>query len=301
MKKVLCVAALCVAVLALPAEVWGADASARWEAFAESLSDLAQKIITHNKLVFETKFTRQERSDALEGPDMPDPRSLHERGLANEILDRVWAKDKTLVMGAAERDKRFYAYYMETRDPDLVFLGGIRVGADIDVLEKAIGMPLRQQDEKSIIVIKPGEISLNLETTFGNYIQVRHKNKKITEIEWIFSDSSRPSSQKTVTFVNKKKAEMGLSASMTMLPDPASRFDGLSKFDGFTKGYLPAQIRGMRVNLRSGPSTKSKVITQLNEGEPIQVYGTSHESDGRWHRVRTSKGKEGWVFGKYVQ
>ena len=280
MRKFLLVVVLCVAVLTLPAEVWGADTSARWEAFARSLSDLAEKIATHNKPVFETKFTQQERRDT-----------------PSEIWSRVWAKDKTLVIGAADRSKNFYAYYMETRDPDLVFAGGIRVGADIGVLEKYLGAPLRQQEENHVIKMTPGEISLFLESDFGDDVNIRHKGGKITELEWEFLDVERPFSEKTLTFVNKKKAEMGLSAGMTMSSEP----DPGAPLGTITKGWVPAQIRGMRVNLRSGPSTKSKVITQLNEGDTLKVYGTSHESDGTWYKVQTSKGREGWVFGKYVR
>ena len=37
------------------------------------------------------------------------------------------------------------------------------------------------------------------------------------------------------------------------------------------------------------------------KGDPIEVKGSRSQSDGTWYHVRTSKGREGWVFGQYVR
>ena len=71
-------------------------------------------------------------------------------------------------------------------------------------------------------------------------------------------------------------------------------------------GYTPTKvnsteskfmINGMKVNVRTAPNTKSKVIKQLNAGHPVDVL----ERNGDWCRIRTASGTEGWVFGQYVQ
>ena len=61
-----------------------------------------------------------------------------------------------------------------------------------------------------------------------------------------------------------------------------------------------AMITGNRVNLRSAPTTNSRVIRQMNDGDIIYVMDDSEQSDGFWFRVRTADGAVGWVFGQYV-
>ena len=60
------------------------------------------------------------------------------------------------------------------------------------------------------------------------------------------------------------------------------------------------QITGNRVNVRSRPNRKAKVITQLNSGHPVWVTDWTTQSDGAWCYVTTSNGTSGWVFGQYV-
>jgi SH3-like domain-containing protein len=46
------------------------------------------------------------------------------------------------------------------------------------------------------------------------------------------------------------------------------------------------------VNIRSGPSTKNKVIWQVFEGFPLQIK----KRDGKWVRIADFEGDEGWIY-----
>lgn len=48
-----------------------------------------------------------------------------------------------------------------------------------------------------------------------------------------------------------------------------------------------------KVNMRSGPGTKYKVIWVLRKGYPLQVVGEKNN----WYRVRDFEGDYGWVYG----
>lgn len=55
-------------------------------------------------------------------------------------------------------------------------------------------------------------------------------------------------------------------------------------------------VTGYGVNIRSGNSLSSKVITQLNWNNSVQVLG---ENNG-WYHIKLSNGYNGWIFGKYL-
>lgn len=178
----------------------------RWEMLAKSLSDLAQRIVTHNKFIYETKFTKKERAVDENGPaGLVDE---YEKGFADELYNRVWAKDKTLVIGCENinDEGNNHAYYINTSDPLLYFAGNIRVGADIGVIEKFFGAPVSSLSDKQ------GEITLLPESDWGECVRILYKDNKITELEWYFSDSTRPSVERTAQVVSEKKSEIGLSS-----------------------------------------------------------------------------------------
>ena len=182
------------------------DQNERWQTLSKSLSDLAQRIATHNKFIYETKFTRKERA-----VDEDSPAGLvdeYEKGFADQLYNRVWAKDKTLVIGCEDIDNEGtnYAYYINTSDPLLYFAGNIRVGADIGVIEKFFGASVSSLSEK------PGEITLLPESDWGECVRIQYKDNKITELEWYFNDTTRPSVERTAKVVRDKKSEMGLSS-----------------------------------------------------------------------------------------
>ena len=68
------------------------------------------------------------------------------------------------------------------------------------------------------------------------------------------------------------------------------------------KAAQPAKARvgtttESNVNLRSGPSTGHKIVTQLSAGAKLEVLG---QQDG-WYRVATPKGTIGWITDDYFK
>ena len=216
MRKVLSCALLCVAVLAVPAEtgaaeakkvpvrgmggkvLWITDQSVNWETIRDSIIAVGRNILTYNKPAYETKLTQQERR-------------ISKRKLSDKLWDKVCGKDKTLVAGAVLTNKRFGPECVMTKDPELVFVGGIRVGASTSVLEKFFGVPLDQIDMSSakdeIVWSSAGE-------DWIESISFLHKNGKITQISWSFVDEY-PTSTKTRAFIKRKVKELGLSEDST--------------------------------------------------------------------------------------
>ena len=61
--------------------------------------------------------------------------------------------------------------------------------------------------------------------------------------------------------------------------------------DQFESSPAARFVRGTRVNLRSGPSTETEVLSVLNEG--TRVF--SERVGEKWSLVRTPNGLVGWV------
>ena len=57
------------------------------------------------------------------------------------------------------------------------------------------------------------------------------------------------------------------------------------------------EVKGMSVNVRVGPSTKYKVITQTNTGDTFPFVATAE--DFGWHAIEIN-GKIGWICGDYA-
>ena len=62
-------------------------------------------------------------------------------------------------------------------------------------------------------------------------------------------------------------------------------------------GGTEMKINGMKVNVRSSASTRSRIITQLNDGDLVEI--TDRRSV--WCYVYALEGSEGWVHGDYVR
>ncbi|HEV2128569.1 MAG TPA: SH3 domain-containing protein [Thermomicrobiales bacterium] len=67
--------------------------------------------------------------------------------------------------------------------------------------------------------------------------------------------------------------------------------------EGFNPDY---QLRGVTVNLRSGPSTSTDIVTALPPSTPLEYLNedapTESPSDGeRWMQFVTEEGLEGWI------
>ncbi len=55
-------------------------------------------------------------------------------------------------------------------------------------------------------------------------------------------------------------------------------------------------VQNENVNMRSGPSTKSKVLWKLGTGFPLKVIQRS----GSWYKVRDFEGASGWIHRSVV-
>ena len=108
---------------------------AKGEEFEKSILKLASQIMLNNKPVFETQMSKKERSYMYDDGT---------KGVSPKIYNRVWAKDYTIVVGCAGKNKKFELKYIATRDPNFVFAGGIRAGANVNVIEKFIGKTIAQ-------------------------------------------------------------------------------------------------------------------------------------------------------------
>ena len=103
----------------------------KMELLVRDVGKLADQIAAYNKPAFEVRLTREERQYQEMGEDNYRTSRI--------LYNRVWAKDKTLVLGEARGDKRFYATFLTTIDPEYSFVGGIRVGAGTKILENFFG------------------------------------------------------------------------------------------------------------------------------------------------------------------
>lgn len=85
----------------------------------------------------------------------------------------------------------------------------------------------------------------------------------------------------------------------TPTPATASSDEGEPEDDdeGFNPDY---QLRGVTVNLRSGPSTSTGIVTALPPSTPLEYLGEDEPTDSpedgeRWMRFTTEEGLDGWI------
>ena len=71
---------------------------------------------------------------------------LEERNI-DDLWFLEWKKNGTTVSGASQqKNGEYHLYGIEIRDPDIVFLGGVRVGASTDVLKSYFDGCLNRSD-----------------------------------------------------------------------------------------------------------------------------------------------------------
>lgn len=58
-------------------------------------------------------------------------------------------------------------------------------------------------------------------------------------------------------------------------------------------------VKGTKINLRSSPGTKSKIITQLNTGEYGIILEKTNVGKDVWCKFSCNKG-EGWILEKFL-
>lgn len=179
----------------------------KMEALVEEVEGLASKIAAYNKPVFEVKLAKKERQHYDEGDDVPS--------LSPVQWNRVWAKGKTIVLGAAKKDKKFWAHFFKTSDPGIVFSNGIRVGASVNVLERYFRDTMKNigyVKGKNIIICGPyyGESDVMAPT-----VSIVCQNGIITEIHYDiaagYGGDGGAWSNKALDFANKQARQMGFS------------------------------------------------------------------------------------------
>ena len=184
----------------------------KMEALTEDIGALAHKIAAFNKPIFEAQLTRKEREYQEWGEDTVS--------ISKVVWNRVYAKDKTLVLAYGDKKKKFEAIILKTNDPSFSF-SGLRVGASIKDLEHFFG------DKISNI----GHIKGNTTIVYGPYygpsgelpstISIICANGIVSELIYdIGFEIGRDGmlSEKAVNFAEKQTRKMKLSSINRALP-----------------------------------------------------------------------------------
>ena len=175
-------------------------------ALLKNVSQLADKIAAYNQPVFEARLTKKEREFYEMGDETPSTSPI--------MWNRVWAKDKTITLGAALKDKKFWAEFFKTSDPELVFVGDIRVGASAKIVESYFGESLANigtAKGNTITITGP----LSEETDFFEpTVSITCVNGVVTEIFYDITAGGLEQaclSESAVKFANTRAKEMGFS------------------------------------------------------------------------------------------
>jgi SH3-like domain-containing protein len=56
---------------------------------------------------------------------------------------------------------------------------------------------------------------------------------------------------------------------------------------------------GSRLNVREGPNIGTRIVTRLNDGDPITILQRTPAGD--WLEIETSDGQRGWVLASYIE
>lgn len=183
----------------------------KWQKFEDKISSLAKdvgklanNIAMYNKHVFETKLTKKEQQYYELDNTKPS--------LSGIMWNRVWKKEETIVLGGADKNKKFMAYFLKTSNPELIFSGSIRVGASVKVLESYFGDTLANVGtvKGNIITISgPMQESEFWEST----VSIKCINGVITEIFYdaVGNYDEGCLSKQTVDFANTQARQMGFS------------------------------------------------------------------------------------------
>ncbi len=183
----------------------------------QSVHKVADSIAAYNKPVFETQLTKKERTFVDWQTD--------EKSITGVIWNRVWAKDKTITLGSAGKNKKFSFLIFKTIDSMKSFAGGIHVGSTTRELEKFLGASLNdvakalnQMTDNRSVVVKGNKITIRgpvqeTDAPEDPLIVITCINGVITEIALAWSDLDLEGciSQEALNFANKQAKEMGMS------------------------------------------------------------------------------------------
>ena len=217
--KIISYTIICIVIVLFSAQLFAASyASINNKLFIleQSVRNIADSIATYNKPAFEAQLTKKERTY-----------DDWEMGITvtGVIWNRVWAKDNTVVLGSAAKDKKFGALIFKTTDPKKMFSGGIHVGSTKGDLENFLGASLNtvakalnnMTSDRSVIT-KGNKITITgpvqeTDAPEDPLVIITCENGIITEIfmSWTDVDLEGCISQKAINFANQKAKEMGMS------------------------------------------------------------------------------------------
>ena len=152
------------------------------EELAKSFKALAKKVLANNKPEYQIKLDKNE---------LPKK--------AGTIYNRVCAKDKTIVAGTARENGKYKAFCMMTTDPDFIFTGGIRAGADVRTVENFFMARI------SDLAKEPGHVHFNADEDLE--IDILYDGNTITQLGYY--DTNSISCQRTGNFVHDSMRRMG--------------------------------------------------------------------------------------------
>lgn len=138
--------------------------------------------------------------------------------------------------------------------------------------------------------------------TLGDNIQVRDKpNTKAAVVETL-------SKEKTVTTLGRSKEHeklLGVEDYWYQIKSPTGKEGWI--FGGLLFKTGQGETLGENVNVRAEPRAKAKIVETLAEkGEQVSILGRSKtketldKNNDYWYQIKTSSGKQGWVFGAFL-
>ena len=178
------------------------------EELAASIAYLGTQIIGSNKHAFQVKLTKDERT--------------YETSMGKVVsqytLNRVWAKDNTIVCGVAKKNKKFEVEHIITSEPKFFFAGGLHVGDNLSVFTEFIGVPITEAAE--ICEGKDAGWGLNVSNSGGtvtwdsaannaNSLVIYFNSRNIiTQIEYFSNSTYLPVSDSAQDFIISKIKEL---------------------------------------------------------------------------------------------
>ncbi|MBR0317649.1 MAG: ankyrin repeat domain-containing protein [Synergistaceae bacterium] len=229
--------------------------------FTNSILPIAANIASHQKPV-------------LQDSQEIDEEDQQEFDYPPVVYGKLWQDNKNCIAYNYESAwKGAFLCYFETSDPSLVFTEGLKVGSSLKQVEKFFG---RKGD--NLYGNEVFDLQFDAQT-----LCFKIDKGKVTKIYYACFEIGGGLPGKIFDIVKSR---------LNIVQKSAKNANALAKPSFSENGF----IIGNKVNVRTKPNTKSKVITQLNAKHPIYAF----EKNGDWYHINTANGIEGWVFGEYV-
>ena len=198
-------------IMAVSSESYAASFKAvndRGIELADSISFLGSQIIANNKHSLQAKLTKSERTYDTDKGSAVSPYTLN----------RVWAKDGTIVCGCAKKNKKFEVEHIITNDPKMFFVSGLHVGDTLSALEEFIGATIIEAAEAGEFEevgwdvdasSSGGVVKWDSAPENADSIVIYFDNKKvITQIEYFTNKTYLPIADSVQMFISDKLKEL---------------------------------------------------------------------------------------------